>query len=325
MRLIVHLMGAALAAVLVAPGAGAEDFPSRPVTIVVPFAPGGGTDVLARLLGQKLEQRFGQPFVIENKPGAGTNIGANAVAKSAPDGYTLLMATVAPLAINPTLYKSLPFDPAADFVSLAPVARSPFVLVVNPALPVHSVAELIAYAKAHPGALAFGSAGTGTPHHLFGEMLKSMAGITMTHVPYRGSIPAVADVVAGHTQLMFCDVGSAEGMMQAGRLRALAVSIRSRLPAHPDVAPLAEAGVPGFDAAAWFMMVAPAKTPRAVVAALHDALAEALASAEVKDPIVRISMIPMAPMSVEEMQDFVTAEIARWREVVRQAGVAGSE
>ncbi len=302
----------------------AEDYPARPVTIVVPFTPGGGTDVLARLLGQRLEQRLHQPFVVENKPGAGTNIGANAVAKSAPDGYTLLMATVAPLAINVSLYKSLPFDPAADFVPLAPVAVSPFLLVVNPSLPVHSVADLIALAKAQPGKLAYASAGTGTPHHLFAETLDSMAGISMTHVPYRGSIPAVTDVAAGNVQLMFCDVGSTLGLLHAGKLRALAVSTKSRLPAFPDVPALGET-VPGFDAAAWFMMVAPAKTPRPVVDRLHDDLATILAIPDVKDQLTKISLVPMPPMSVEEMRSFVKSEIARWREVARQAGVAGSE
>jgi tripartite-type tricarboxylate transporter receptor subunit TctC len=306
-------------------GVHAQDYPTRPVTIIVPFAPGGGTDVLARMLGQKLEERLGKTFVIENKGGAGTVIGANAVARAAPDGYTLLMATSTPMAINVTLYKNLPYDPATDLVPLAAVAQSPFVLVVNPALPVHSVRELIALAKAKPGELSFGSAGPGSPHHLFAELLKSMAGIEMTHVPYKGSLPALNDVVAGHVPLMFIDYGSADALMQTGKVRPLAVSTKARIPAVPDVPPVAEAGVPGFDVAAWFMVAATGRTPRPIVQKLHDELTAILALPEVRDRIVKISMLPMAGQPVDELQGFVKSEIARWGEVVRQAGVAGTE
>ena len=188
------------------PGARADDYPSRPVTIVVPFVSGGSTELLARLIAQGLEAKLGKPVIVENKPGAGTVIGSNYVAKAEPDGYTLLMATSSPMAINVTVYKALPYNPATDLVPLAMVAQSPFVLVVNNDLPVNSVKELIAYAKANPGKLSFGSGGPGAPHHLFAELFASMAGIQMTHVPYRGSLPALNDVLAGHIQLMFCDV-----------------------------------------------------------------------------------------------------------------------
>jgi tripartite-type tricarboxylate transporter receptor subunit TctC len=317
------LTGLALLALL--PRADAQDYPTRAVTIVVPFAPGGGTDVLARLLGQKLEERLGKTFIIENKGGAGTVIGANAVAKAAPDGYTLLMATSTPMAINVSLYKNLPYDPAVDLVPLAAVAQSPFVLVVNPALPVHSVQELVALAKARHGELSFASAGPGSPHHLFAELLKSMTGIEMTHVPYKGSLPALNDVVAGHVPLMFIDYGSADALMQTGKVRPLAVSTKARIPALPDVPPVAEAGVPGFDVAAWFMVAGTGRTPRPIVQKLHDELTAILALPAVRDRITQISMLPMDGRPVDELQAFVESEIARWGEVVKRAGVAGTE
>src|SRR4051794_1147643 len=270
---------AALCAILHAiTPAAAQDYPTRPVTIVVPFAAGGTTEILARIVGQKLQERLGRPFLVEMKPGAGTAVGSNAVAKATPDGYTLLMATSTPMAINVTLHKNLPYDPATDFVPLALVAQSPFVLLVNRDLPVKSVADLVAYAKANPGKLSFGSGGAGAPHHLFGELFKSMTGTQMTHVPYRGSLPALNDVVAGHIQFMFCDVPPAAGMIQAGRVRALGVSTTTRLPAFPDIPPVSEAGVPGFDAAAWLMLVAPAKTPQPIVDKLHSELKRVFAT-----------------------------------------------
>ena len=324
-RSFLPALSVAVLASVIASSAQAQDYPTRPVTIVVPFAAGGTTEILARLLGQKLEERLGKPFVIENKPGAGTAIGSNAVAKSTPDGYTLLMATSTPMAINVTLHKNLPYDPAVDFVPLALVAQSPFVLVVNPELPVKSVQELVAYAKANPGKLSFGSGGPGAPHHLFGELFKSMTGIAMTHVPYKGSLPSLNDVVAGHIQLMFCDVPPAAGMIAAGKVRALGVSTRTRLPAFPDIPPIAEAGVPGFDVAAWLMMVAPAKTPAPVIDKLHAELKNILATPAFKEQIVKISLLPMDTPPVTGMQTFVKSEIARWGAVVRQAGIAGSE
>src|SRR5215813_757430 len=186
--------------------AAAQDYPIRPVTIVVPYTPGGSTEILARLIGQRLEERLGKPVLIENKPGAGTVIGSTMVAKSAPDGYTLLMATPTPMAINVAVYRNLPYDPRTDLVPLALIAQAPFFLLVNPSLPVKSVRELIGSARENPGKLSYGSGGVGAPHHLYAELLKSMTGIEMTHVPYKGSLPALNDVIAGHVQVMFCDV-----------------------------------------------------------------------------------------------------------------------
>jgi tripartite-type tricarboxylate transporter receptor subunit TctC len=319
------LFALAMLAALLSVHAQAQDFPNRPLTMVVPFTPGGATDILARLLSAKLEERLGKPVVVENRPGAGTNIGSNYVAKSAPDGYTLLMATSSPMAINVTLHKALPFDPAQDFVPLALVAQSPFVLVVNPQVEAKSVQDLIALAKAKPGKLSFGSGGPGAPHHLFGELFKTMTGTQMTHVPYRGSVPALNDVIAGHIEFMFCDFASAAGQIQGGKVRALAVSTKARIPAFPDIPPVAESGVPGYDVAAWFMVVAPAKTPQAAVERLHAELKTILAMSDVREQILKISLLPMESQSVPAMQDFVKSEIVRWGKVVEAAGVARSE
>jgi tripartite-type tricarboxylate transporter receptor subunit TctC len=311
-----------------APGglaAQALDFPTRPVTIVVPFAAGGGTDILGRLVAQQLEQRLGRPFIIENKPGAGSTTGAGLVARANPDGYTLLMAPSPTMAVAITIYKNLAYDPVADFVPLALIAQTPFVLIINPSLPVHTVAELIALAKEKPGQLAFGSAGPGTPHHLYAELFKSMTGIEIGHVPYRGSLPLLTDVVAGHIPLSFIDFGPSVGMLRAGKVRPLGVSTKTRLAEFPDIPAIAEAGVPGFDAASWQMIVAPAKTPRPIVDKLHSEIIAAVGLPEFKSKIISGGMLPMDNPSIEGLQDFVKSEIIRWGAVVRRAGLAGSE
>jgi tripartite-type tricarboxylate transporter receptor subunit TctC len=305
--------------------AQARDYPTRPVTIVVPFAAGGGTDILGRLVAQRLEQRLGRSFIIENRPGAGSTTGAGFVARANPDGYTLLMAPSPTMAVAITIYKNLPYDPVADFVPLALIAQTPFALVVNPSLPVHSVEELIKLAKEKPGQLSFGSAGPGTPHHLYAELFKSMTGIEMSHVPYRGSLPLLNDVVAGHIPLTFIDLGPSVGMLQAGKVRPLGISTKIRLAQFPDIPPIAEAGVPGFDAASWQMIVAPAKTPRPIIDKLHGELLSMVALSEFKSQIISGGMLPMDNPSVEGLQDFVKAEIVRWGAVVRRAGLAGTE
>jgi tripartite-type tricarboxylate transporter receptor subunit TctC len=316
---------AAVLAAALSVGARAQDYPSRPVTVVVPFVSGGSTEIMARLIAQGLETKLAKPVIVENKPGAGTVIGSNYVAKAEPDGYTLLMGTSSPIAINVTVYKALPYNPATDFVPLAMVAESPFVLVVNNDLPVKTIPELIAYAKANPGKLSFGSGGPGAPHHLFAELFASMAGIKMTHVPYRGSLPALNDVLAGHIQLMFVDLPPAVGMISSGKIRALGVTPAKRLAALPDVPTIAEAGVPGYSAAAWFMVVAPAKTPKPVVDRLHTDLKEVLASAQTREQIATLGLTPLDTPPIATMQDFVKSEIARWGKVVEAAGIAGSQ
>jgi tripartite-type tricarboxylate transporter receptor subunit TctC len=308
-----------------ATAAFAEDYPARTVTIVNPFAPGGGTDLLARMMAGKLEQRFGKTFVVENKTGAGSIIAAVAVQKSAPDGYTLLMAPTPTMATNVALYKSLPYEPQADFIPLALLGQTPFVLLVTPALPVKSVGELIAYSKANPATLSFASVGPGVPHHLYMEMLKSMTGIVASHVPYRGSLPALNDVIAGHVQMMFCDLGPATGALQAGTVRPLGMSSTFRVPGFENIPPLAENGVPGFDAVGWQMLVAPAKTPRPIVEQLNRELTTILAEPDTKAQILRFGFIPVANRAVGELQDYVKSETVRWGKVVRDAGIAGSQ
>lgn len=319
------LLAAVLALFPGVPRAWAQDYPDRPVTVVVPFAAGGGTDILGRLVADRLERSFGRPFIVENRPGAGSTTGAAFVARANPDGYTLLMAPSPTMAVAITIYRSLPYDPVADFVPLALIAQTPFVLAVNPSLPVHSVKELIAFAKAKPGALSFGSAGPGTPHHLYAELFKSMTGIEMSHVPYRGSLPLLNDLVAGHIPLAFVDFGPAVGMLQAGAIRPLGISTRVRLAQFPDIPPIAEAGVPGFDVASWQMIVAPAKTPPQVAAKLHEELLRVTAQPEFARQITAGGMLPMDNPSIDGLEAFVRSEIARWGAVVKRAGLQGTE
>jgi tripartite-type tricarboxylate transporter receptor subunit TctC len=299
-----------------------DAYPTRPVTFVVPFAPGGGTDVLAHLLGEKLQQQLGQPFAVQNRPGEGTVIATNFVAKSPPDGYTIMMA-VSTLAIDVTLYKKLPYDPAKDLALVALVASVPFILVVNPSLPVYSVDDLIALAKQKQ--LSFGSGGIGAFHHLAGALFASLTGIKLTHVPYRGTAPALNDLVAGYVQLMFTDYGPAQAMINAGKLRPLAVTTTTRLAALPDVPPLAEAGVPGFDLAAWQGVIAPEKTPSNVIRTLNTQLNAAVAMPDVRGRLNELGMIPLGKGTPEELASFLQAEIVRWSKIVETAGLAKSE
>jgi len=324
MRRSAFALGAAFVA-LIASSSAAQDFPTRQITLVAPWPAGGAIDALCRALAPGVGDRLGKPIVVENRPGAGSVIGTAAVAKAAPDGYTLVMAGSGSLAISAALYKKLPYDPAKDFAPVALIGRIPFVLVVNPSLPVHSVAELIAYGKANPGKLSYGSGGPGSPHHLYAEMLKSMTGIEMAHVPYKGSAPALTDVVAGHIPLLFSDTVPSLPLIQEGKVRALGVSSAARLPSAPQIPPIAESGVPGFDAAGWGMIVAPAGTPNDIVSRLNADLLAALATLEVQQQIIRLGMVPAQPAPVAGLQDYINSEMARWGKVVQQAGLAGTE
>ena len=323
------LLGFSLLALMAAGAAGtcanAQTYPARPVTFVVPFAPGGGTEFLARLLGQRLEQRFGKPFVIENRPGGGGVIGGLSVARAAPDGYTILMAPSPVMAINAALHKKLPYDPAVDFVPVALVVATPYVLVATPSLSVQSATDLVELAKAKPGQLSFASAGLGTPHHLFAQLFKSMTSVEMTHVPYRGSVPALSDVAAGHVQLMFCDIPAALGLINEGKVRGLGVSTKERVAALPGISSIAEQGVAGFDAASWQMVVAPAATPEDIVQRLHAEIKDFMVQPEIKEYASTMGLLPIDTPSVPSLRVFVQTEIARWGKVVEQAGIAGSQ
>jgi tripartite-type tricarboxylate transporter receptor subunit TctC len=313
---------AALFVLAAAASAVAQDYPTRNVTFIVPTGPGAATDLLARILAPQLGDRLGKPFVVEDRPGAGTMTASNAVAKADPDGYTILMGTSTPLAINATLYKHLPYDPAKDLVPLALIATIPFVLVVTNDLPVHSVAELIAYAKAHPGELSYGSTGPGTPFHLNGELFSAMTGIQMVHVPYKAVVDAQVDLMGGRIQVMFTDFTSSVPLIKDGRMRALGVTTKIRAAAMPELAPIAELGVPGFDAAAWQMVVAPAATPRPIVDKLHDTLEAIMALPETRNAITRIGLVPADAMSIEQLQAFVKSEIVRWGDIVKRSGAS---
>lgn len=301
----------------------AQEFPQRPITIIVPFASGGAGDILARMVGQRLEKAWGQPIVVESRPGAGGVIGAVAASRATADGHTLIIAPSPTMAVNVTLYKKLPYDPAADFTPLAMAAATPFVLVVNPSVPAKTVAEFLKYAKERPAPLNYATAGPGVPHHLFMELLQSMTGIKMTPVPYKGSMPGLNDVISGHVPAMFVDLGPALGQVRAGRVRALGVSMGRRVEAIADVPPINDT-VKGFDVASWQMFAAPSGTPRPVIDKLHRELKSILAMPDVREQILKAGMLPLETGSVEDLRAFVRSEIKRWGDVVRQAGIAGA-
>jgi tripartite-type tricarboxylate transporter receptor subunit TctC len=318
---LARLAALAVVAVLGCVGfANAQDYPNRPVKIVVPFGAGGGTDALARFLARALEQRLGQPFIIENRGGSGTTLGATAVARSEPDGYTIMLGTASTFAAAPGLYKKLAYDPTKDFSPIILLATVPFVLTVNPSLNVNSVQELIALAKSKPGELTFASAGVGSVHHLFAELLMSMTGIEMKHVPYRGGGQAINDVVAGHVPVYFADVGPAAPLVKAGNLRALGVTTATRTANLPEVPTLNEAGVTGYEANTWQMIVGPARMPEAVVAKLNAALVEFMQTPEAQRHFVSLGMQPTTS-TPQQAQNYINVEAARWTKIIKGIGV----
>ncbi len=310
-----------VAALVLAPVAGAQApaYPAKPIRLVVPFPPGGATDILARAVAQKLTEAWGQQVLVDNRPGAGGNIGSELVAKAAPDGYTLEMGTVGTHAINASLYAKMPYDHVKDFVPVILVAGVPNVLVVHPSVPVNTVAELIAYAKANPGKLNFASSGSGTSIHLSGELFKVMAGVQMTHVPYKGSAPAMQDLLGGQVQLMFDNLPPSLPQIKAGKLRALAVTSATRAPALPDTPTVAEAGLPGFEASSWFGILAPAGTPPAIVAKLNAEIARWLATPEAKEKMLALGANAVGG-TPEDFARHIAAETAKWAKVVRDSG-----
>ena len=321
-RLASLVIAAALAMV---DSAAAQTYPSRPVTIVVPFIAGGGTDLLARLTAQKLANRLGKPFLVENKPGGSTTLAAMAVVRAAADGHTLMQATSSTMAINVWLSKHLLYEPLKDLIPVALLSSNPFVLVVRPDSPVKSVADLVALAKEKPDQLNYGSGGPGSMHHLSTELLLSLTGTRMTHVPYKATPPAVTDLIAGHIQVLFGDSTTTVPLIQQGQLRALAVTTTTRSAALPDVPTVAEAGVPGFEAASWQMLVVPAKTPPEIIALLNNEVRTIFSDSTVQKELSGRGIDPQVTGTPEQLNAFVRAEIERWRPIVHRAGVAASQ
>jgi tripartite-type tricarboxylate transporter receptor subunit TctC len=310
---------AVIALSALASGAVAAGYPDRIVRIVVPFAPGGGTDVIARALAQEMARDLGGSIIIENRPGAGTIIGTQAVATSAPDGYTLLMGTFAN-AVNPSLNAKLPYDAQGAFAPVSLLARSFNLVVVNPASPIKSIADLIAAAKAEPGKLTYGTYGTGTSAHLAGELFKHMAGVDLTTVPYKGAAPAITDLIGGQIHVIFTTVASAASLVEAGQLRAIAVTSAERSAAFPQLPTVSEAGVPGYAAEAWYGLYAPAKTPPEIIDRLNKSAATALQS----DVFKRLSLnegLVMVGGPPEQLDRYFRTEQERWRKVIEAAGI----
>ncbi|MCP1763510.1 Bug family tripartite tricarboxylate transporter substrate binding protein [Bradyrhizobium japonicum] len=309
---------AACAAVLFSGAVLAQDYPSRPVKIIVPFPAGGSNDIIARIVAQKLTERNGQTFLVENRGGAGGNIGAETVASAEPDGYTLLLTAPPPLTINGALYKKLPFDPAKAFAPVALIASVPIVLVVNPSVQAKNVGELIALAKAKPGTLNFGSSGIGSTNHLAGELLKSMAGVDIVHVPYRGAAPAMNDLLAGQIPFMFDNMPAVLPQVQGKAINAIAVAGAKRAEALPDVPTVADT-VPGFEASSWFGLVAPAKTPAPALAKLSGELETILKMPDVKKRLAELGAEPGTVFG-DAFGQFMTDETAKWSKLVKASG-----
>ena len=305
-----------------APQVNAADtpFPSKPVRIIVPFAAGGPTDIVARTVGQQLTLAYGQPVVIDNRPGAGGVVGADLAAKSAPDGYTLLLCSTGAMAINPGLLPSMPYDPVRDLEPITLVVTIPYLLLVNPSYPAQSVKELLAIARSKPGQLNYGSAGNGTTSHLAMELFRSMANIQVTHVPYKGSAPAATDLVGGQLQLLFDAPPSSLPFVRSGRLRAIGISTMRRTPLLPDMPTINEAGVPGYEVLTWSGICAPAGTSRAVITRLNEAIVKGVTSRETRERFAALGADVVAN-SPAEYRQFILAELAKWSRVIRDAGV----
>jgi tripartite-type tricarboxylate transporter receptor subunit TctC len=299
----------------------AQDYPTRPVKLVVPFPAGGGTDALSRVVAKGMEQRLGQPFIIENRGGAGTTLGATAVARAEPDGYTIMVGTASTFAAAPGLYKRLAYDPNKDFSPVMLFASVPFVLVVHPSLGVNSVKELIALAKSKPGQLSYASAGVGAVHHIFCELFMSMTGIDMKHVPYRGGGQATNDVAAGHVPVYFADAGPAAPLIRSGQLKALGVTTATRASHLPEVPTLHEAGVEGYEANTWQMMVGPPRMPEPIVMRLNQALADFMVTAEAQRYFTNLGMQPMTS-TPGQAAAHIRTESERWTKLIRGIGLS---
>jgi tripartite-type tricarboxylate transporter receptor subunit TctC len=313
------LFAAAAIAMAFAAPVYAADYPSRPVTLVVAFPPGGPSDVLARIVGKKMSELLGQPFVIENRPGAGGNIAADSVAHATPDGYTLLMGNNSILATNEALYKHISYNPQKDFVPITLIGTQANILVVNNDVPAHSLKELIALAKAQPGKINFASSGYGAAAHLAGELFKTEAHVDIVHVPYKGAAPALQDVIAGHDQMMFATAASVVGQIKGGKVRALAVTTLKRTTVLPDLPTMDEAGLKGFEASTWHGLVAPTGTPPQVISILHDAAVKALHDPDVQASLGKLG-VDIVGDTPPEFGAYIKAEIPKWTAIVKASG-----
>ena len=297
----------------------AQNYPARPLRLIVPTAPGGGTDFTGRLVAAKLSETMGQQVVVENRGGGGGSVGADNAAKATPDGYTLLLGSIATHAVNPALYKKLPYDHLKDFASVSLIGTVPNALVVHPSVPVKSMQEFITYAKANPGKINYGSSGVGSPPHLSMELLRSMTGINLVHVPYKGAGPALADLLGGQVQAMCTSLAGLINFVKSGRVRALGVTTAKRNPQLPDVPTIVESGVPGYEVTIWYAVFAPVATPKAIVDKLNAEMVKALNSSEMKERMALQGMDP-APSTPAELTAFVKVETAKWAKAAKDSG-----
>jgi tripartite-type tricarboxylate transporter receptor subunit TctC len=301
--------------------AQAQSFPNRTITLVIPFAPGGSTSIVGRVIADKMSQLLGESIVVDNRPGAGGTVGTKLVAKSEPDGYTILLGYTGTLAIGPSLYKNVGYDPRKDFAPIGMIGHAPNSLVVHPSFSAHSVAELIAYAKAHPGKVNFGSAGVGTVSHIAGEYFARLAGVTLVHIPYKGTAPALTDVLGGHIPMAFAPIPASHANVSAGLLRALAVTSATRSGLLPDVPTISESGLPGFDVSLYYGLVAPAGTPRPVIDKLNRELRAALASDEVRQQLAQDGT-EITPGTPEDYVNFIDHDEKKWSRLLKDSGLA---
>jgi tripartite-type tricarboxylate transporter receptor subunit TctC len=320
LRQIVALLALAGALIASAPAAIADDYPSRPVKIIVPFGAGGPTDVYTRAIAEELRKSLRQPFIMENRPGAGTTIGTDVVAKAPPDGYTLLMVS-GTQTVNETLYAHKPYQLMRDLVPIAPLIDSDLVLVVHPSVPAKTLGELLALARAKPGTLNYGSSGPGSNYHMAGELLKNLTGVDIVHVPYKGSTGARNDILSGQIQILFDSVPTMAPQIKAGMVRALGTSGKSRSPILPDVPTMAEAGVPGFNATLWVGFMAPAETPKPIIDKLHDEITKILRRPDIKQAWEKTGATPIVMMR-PEFKNFMDAQVAKWAEVIKTNRIA---
>jgi tripartite-type tricarboxylate transporter receptor subunit TctC len=311
-----------LGSTLIASPVFAQGYPSKPIRMIVPFPPGGGTDITARMVGQPLSEKLGQPVVIDHRPGAGTMLGTELAAKAAPDGHTLIIVA-APHAINPSMYRNVKYDPVRDFAPITLAISFPYIVAVHPNIAARSIKELIAVAKAGAPVLSFASSGTGVTNHLAGELFKRMAGIELTHVPYKGGGPALNDVIGGHVSMIFGTILETMPQVRNGRLRGLAVTSSKRVPYAPDLATVSEDGLSGYDVTGWYAFLAPAGTRSSVVATLNEEMTRILNSAAVKDRFLAMGAEPW-PTSSAKAGEFIAAETARWGKIVKAAGITAN-